>query len=91
MLKDNEESRAVTFLSNNLHTLEGNDKQSLVMRKASNHCDDNETEVEDDAEDHMGPLIQPTKMSRKRTTKNGNGLSVKRRSARIETLRKLSK
>ena len=61
------------------------------MRKASNLCDDNENEVEDNAEDHMGPLSQPTKASCKRTLKNGNGLTTKRRSARVETLQKLSK
>ena len=65
LLKENKESRAITFLSNNLHTLEDNDKNSLVMRRASNLCDDNENEVEDDAEDHMGSLIQSTKVSRK--------------------------
>ena len=90
-LKDTENSRSITFLSNNLEKIDGGEHHSLVMRKASNLCDETDTGLEDDAEDYLDSFVKPAKITRKRAAKNGIGLTVKRRSARIETLRKVAK
>ena len=61
------------------------------MRKALNLCDEKDVGLEDDAEDHLDSFLKPTKITRKHSAKNGVDLTVKRRSARIEILKKVSK
>ena len=86
-IKNVEETRAITFLNNSLSKLDENDSHSLVIRNASNLCDDLDNEENEPQQDHMGLIIERTIGKRQRTKKKGTGLEIKRRSTRIEKLR----
>ena len=89
-LKNTEETRNLTFLKNTLKITVGNDVQSMVISKAYNLSEDLDHEEEEELMDHLDPGNIIVKNTRKRGTKKGVGLSVQRRSARIEKLRKNS-
>ena len=89
-LKNTEETRNLTFLKNILKKTVGNDVQSMVIRKAYNLSKDLDHEEEEESMDHLDPGTTIVKNTSKRGTKKGVGLSVQRRSARIEKLRKNS-
>ena len=63
----------------------------MVIRKAYNLSEDlDHEEEEEESTDHLDPVPTLVKNTRERGTKKGAGLSVQRRSARIEKLRKHS-
>ena len=91
LLKDVENVRAVTFLKNTMTTEDDDDSRIWVIKQASNLSEDLEEEESETLADHLGVLTQEVRFSSRRTKKVGNGLCVRRRSARIEKLRSRSK
>ena len=85
LLKDVENVRAVTFLKNTMTTEDDDDSRIWVIKQASNLSEDLEEEESETLADHLGVLTQEVRVSR-RPKKVGNGVCVKRRSARIEKL-----
>ena len=82
-LKEIEEARNITFLKNTLSTDEGEGLQSLVVRKASNLCDDLDDEVEEGLGDQVDLLVQGVKVNRSRMRKVVKRVQV-RRSDRLQ-------
>ena len=72
-------------------TDDDDDSRSWVIKQASNLSEDLEEEESETLADHLGVLTQEVRVSSRRTKKVGNGLCVRRRSARIEKLRSRSK
>ena len=88
LLKDVENVRAATYLKNTMTT---DDSRSWVIKQASNLSEDLEKEESETLADHLGVLTREVRVSGRQTKNIGNGLSVRRRSARIEKLRSRSK
>ena len=88
-LKEVEEVRNITFLKNTLTTAEDVGSHSLVMRKASNLCDDLDEEYEDGLGDQVDLLTQGVKVTRSRMKKVVKRVQV-RRSDRLQKLNRKS-
>ena len=76
--------------------MDNEDESSLVIRRATNLSEDLVNEEGQDAEedaylDCMDLYTKSTRGTRKKCEYDGNGLSVTRRSARIEKLNKRAK
>ena len=75
-LKELENSRHLTFLENNLPPIDDEDKHSLVLRKASNLCEDLYNDIEEGLDDHLNLLSRGVKVSRARKKVVVNKLNV---------------
>ena len=84
-----EEARNITFLKNSLTTDVNEAPQSLVMRKASNLCDDLDDDYDEDLGDQVDLLTQGVKVKRPHMKKVVKRVQV-RRSDRLQKLKKVS-
>ena len=95
-IKEIEHAREVIFLKNNMDNLGNGDDQNMIIKRATNLSEDLVNEEGQEAEeeaclDHMDLFPKNMRGSHKNASKMGNGLSVRRRSARIEKLNKRTK